>query len=179
VVSGGAEVMVTRHRDVFEGQRLKVLGRSRRRGRVELLVVLPDGSKRVIPAAWTDESAGRGGAAATLASPGDLLALCALVSARDDPPEGELRTVADAARQLGLAGQQPTPRLGTPTQSVVPDVVARADGRDSAQTHNHDAEHGNRNKASRGPTVRRPSLQGGTRQRPQRSTGMRRQGLGL
>ena len=53
-MSGGAEVTVTRHRDVLEGPRLTVLGRSRRRGRAELLVVLPDGSKRVIPAAWTD-----------------------------------------------------------------------------------------------------------------------------
>jgi len=79
VVSGGTEVTVTRHRDALEGQRLEVLGRSRRRGRVELLVVLPDGSKRVIPAAWTDEGVGRGGAAATLASAGDLLALDRLI----------------------------------------------------------------------------------------------------
>jgi hypothetical protein len=49
VVSGGAEVTVTRQRDALEGQRLMVLGRSRRRGWAELLVVLPDGSKRVIP----------------------------------------------------------------------------------------------------------------------------------
>lgn len=79
-MSGGTEVTVTRHRDPMQGLRLQVLGRSRRRGRAELLVVLPDGSKRVIPAAWADEATGGGGAAA-LASTGDLLALCALVSA--------------------------------------------------------------------------------------------------
>jgi Family of unknown function (DUF5372) len=81
MVSGGAEVTVTRHRDPVQGLRLQVLGRSRRRGRAELLVVLPDGSKRVIPAAWTDECPDGGGEAAALASIGDLLALCALVSA--------------------------------------------------------------------------------------------------
>ncbi len=54
-MSGGTEVTVTRHRDAFEGRRLKVLGRSRRCGRAELLVVLPNGSKRVIPVAWTDD----------------------------------------------------------------------------------------------------------------------------
>ena len=75
MVSGGTEVTVTRHWDPLEGQRLTVLGRSRRRGRAELLVVLPDGSKRVIPAAWTDEAAGHG-AAAVLAPAGDLLGLC-------------------------------------------------------------------------------------------------------
>jgi Family of unknown function (DUF5372) len=79
-VSGGPEVTVTRHRDPMQGLRLPVLARSRRRGRAELLVVLPDGSKRVIPAAWTDQAADDGGAAA-LACIGDLLALCALVSA--------------------------------------------------------------------------------------------------
>ena len=71
----GTEVMVARHRDALEGQRLTVLGRSRRSGRAELLVLLPDGSKRVIPEAWTDQASGSGGAA-VLASPGDLLALC-------------------------------------------------------------------------------------------------------
>ena len=79
-MSGGTEVTVTRHRDALEGQRLKVLGRSRRRGQAELLVVMPDGSKRVIPAAWTDEDAGHR-SAAVLAPAGDLLALHALVSA--------------------------------------------------------------------------------------------------
>ena len=66
---------MTRHRDALEGQRLTVLGRSRRCGRAELLVVLPDGSKRVIPAAWTDEGPGRGGAAGVARAGRDLLAV--------------------------------------------------------------------------------------------------------
>ena len=71
-------VTVRRYRDPLDGQTLPVLG-CYRRG-TQLLVVLPDGSKRLIPAAWTDEGAG-GSAAAALGSHGDLLGLCALVSA--------------------------------------------------------------------------------------------------
>src|SRR5207249_2255858 len=67
-----------RHRDPLDGQTLPVLGRFRRG--TQLLVVLPDGSKRVIPAAWTDEGAG-GSTTVALAPAGDLLGLCALVSA--------------------------------------------------------------------------------------------------
>ena len=47
-------VRLTRPRHPFEGRQLPVLGRMRRHGAVELLVVLPDGSKRLVPAAWTD-----------------------------------------------------------------------------------------------------------------------------
>ena len=47
-------VRLTRPRHPFEGRQLPVLGRMRRHGEVELLVVLPDGSKRLVPAAWTD-----------------------------------------------------------------------------------------------------------------------------
>jgi hypothetical protein len=81
-VSRPAEVTVTRHRDVLEGQRLRVLGRLRRHGGTELLVILPDGSKRMIPQAWTDAAAdaGVGGEAATLGMVSDLLAACVLVS---------------------------------------------------------------------------------------------------
>ena len=53
-------VTLTRRRHPFEGRSLQVLGSMRRHGAAELLVVLPDGSKRLIPAAWTDlEQPGR------------------------------------------------------------------------------------------------------------------------
>jgi hypothetical protein len=84
VVSGVTEVRVTRSRDVLEGQILPVTGRLRRHGRLELLVVLPDGTSRLIPQAWTDAADGDGGtgaAGATLGSVSDLLASCALVAA--------------------------------------------------------------------------------------------------
>jgi len=77
-------VRLTRPRHPFDGRILPVLGSMRRHGAVELLVVLPDGSKRLIPAAWTDlESApggDRSGDPATLGSVPDLLGLSVLVS---------------------------------------------------------------------------------------------------
>ena len=47
-------VRLTRPRHPFDGRQLPVLGSMRRHGAAELLVVLPDGSKRLIPVAWTD-----------------------------------------------------------------------------------------------------------------------------
>ena len=55
----------------------------RRHRDLELLLVLPDGSKSLVPAAWTDaEVSGADGAAlaATLGSLADLLHACALVA---------------------------------------------------------------------------------------------------
>jgi Family of unknown function (DUF5372) len=74
--------MLTRRRHPFEGQSLRVLGSMRRHGAAELLVVLPDGSKRLIPAAWTDleQPAGGDDAAATLGSVSDLLRASVRVS---------------------------------------------------------------------------------------------------
>ena len=82
-MSGVTEVRVTRSRDVLEGQILPVTGRLRRHGRVELLVVLPDGTSRLIPQAWTDDGdgGGTGAAGAALGSVSDLLAACVLVAA--------------------------------------------------------------------------------------------------
>lgn len=47
-------VRITRARHPMLGQVLPVLAQRRARGRLELLVVLPDGSKSLIPAVWTD-----------------------------------------------------------------------------------------------------------------------------
>jgi len=55
----------------------------RRHGVVELLLVLPDGSKSLVPAAWTDaDQSGVDGAdrLATLGSLSDLLHVCELVT---------------------------------------------------------------------------------------------------
>ena len=70
---------ITRPRHPFEGQPLQVLGGMRRHGVLELLLVLPDGSKSLIPSGWTD--ADRSGveeetAAATLGALTDLLRAC-------------------------------------------------------------------------------------------------------
>jgi hypothetical protein len=75
-------VVITRSRHPLEGQSLRVLGRMRRHGRVELLLVLPDGSKRLIPQAWTNQAEDTAPAevVATLGSLADLLGACVLVS---------------------------------------------------------------------------------------------------
>jgi hypothetical protein len=87
-------VTITRRKDPLDGQRVRVLGRLRRHGEVEVLVVLPDGSKRMIPQAWTDaQPAGGCDEADTLGGLGDLLAACVLVSALSGGGQGQ------AARQ--------------------------------------------------------------------------------
>ncbi len=81
-------VTITRHKDPLEGERVQVLRRWRRKhGRVDLLVVLPNGRKRLIPQAWTDaEPAGDVVAdedepVATLATVADLSAAVVIVAA--------------------------------------------------------------------------------------------------
>ena len=76
-------VRITRPRHPLRGHALRVLGRMRRHTQRELLLELPDGSKRWIPQAWTDAeqdtSTSEGDGVATLGSLADLLAVCALV----------------------------------------------------------------------------------------------------
>lgn len=97
-------VMVTRARHPLQGRSLQVLGQMCRHGQMELLVVLPDGSKSLIPAAWTDRDAAAGQAAAdegadatTLGTLADLLGACVVVSA----------LVARAGEAEGQAARQP------------------------------------------------------------------------
>ena len=90
---------MTRSRHPLMGRRLQVIGGMRRLGRNELLVVLPDGSKTLIPAAWTDREvmAVNGDQAldqgtAILAGPVELLAareLVASLRARADAGGGQ------------------------------------------------------------------------------------------
>ena len=47
-------VTIVRARHPFEGRSLAVLGAVHRHGRLLLLLILPDGSKSLIPADWTD-----------------------------------------------------------------------------------------------------------------------------
>jgi len=96
----GSTVRVVRHQDPLEGQCLQVLRRVRRRSGLELLVLLPDGSKRRIPAAWTDldgqvdgqvdvgGDGGVGARAGTLGLVTDLLAACGLVAALNTAATG-------------------------------------------------------------------------------------------
>lgn len=72
---------IVRRGHPFEGRSLAVFGWMRKHGRVELCLVLPDGSKSLIPAAWTDIDAGPEpeAGAGTLGSLVDLLHARAVV----------------------------------------------------------------------------------------------------
>jgi hypothetical protein len=80
-------VRIIRARHPMRGKQLPVLGQRRRQGQLELLVVLPDGSKSLVPAAWTDldstgvQEAVETGGAAALGSLAQLLHASTVVRA--------------------------------------------------------------------------------------------------
>jgi hypothetical protein len=47
-------VTIVRKRHAFEGQTLSVISSIKRRGVLLVLVILPNGSRSLIPVAWTD-----------------------------------------------------------------------------------------------------------------------------
>ena len=49
---------ITRERHPFEGRALAFIGSTRRRGVLFVLACLPDGSRALIPAQWTDWNEG-------------------------------------------------------------------------------------------------------------------------
>ena len=121
-----AAVTVTRPRHPAEGRELAVLGRMRRHGQPELLLVFPDGAKRLVPESWTDavpqEEAGPG----TLGAATDLLALSVLISAlcargREEreqaarkPPAREDDRAACSAQSAARRGSGATAGAGQP-----------------------------------------------------------------
>jgi hypothetical protein len=154
-VSTVTAVTLTRRRHPFEGRSLQVLGSMRRHGAAELLVVLPDGSKRLIPAAWTDLEQPAGGgddAAATLGSVLDLLGLSVLVSgltaqpadgpeqaARKSPCKEDNRAACAAQFAAGpgsgatpaIIGQLPGPQVETAV-TLLAGLIAKAAGTTAA-----------------------------------------------
>ena len=152
-------VRLTRSRHPFEGQPLPVLGRMRRHGEVELLVVLPDGSKRLIPAAWTDlerppgvTDAGDG--LATLGSVPDLLGLSVLVSdlsarsvddgeqaARKSPCKEDDRAACSTQSAAG-PGSGTTPGHHRPASRPAGRRGGHAAGRPDRQGSRHDGRGG-------------------------------------
>ncbi len=112
-------VTVIRSHHPFEGKSLAVLGPTHRKGRLHLVLILPDGSKSHIPADWTDlASAAQPPHAvspqtATLGSLEDLLHACAVVDAllsRLAAPESE--NASSAAKEEGI--------LATKSESLRP-----------------------------------------------------------
>jgi hypothetical protein len=127
-------VVVTRERHPLAGRELRVLGGMRRHGRLELLLlVLPDGSKSLVPAAWTGWGQGNAAAGggvpaftATLGRLTDLLAACVLVSALSarcqdgaeqaarQPPAKEDSRAACAAQSAAGSGSGATCHADSP-----------------------------------------------------------------
>ena len=82
-------MIVTRLRHPLQGRSLRVLGRMHRHGAAELLVVLPDGSKTLIPAVFTDAvAAAAEPAVATVGSIEDLEQLAVVVGSLMPPAVG-------------------------------------------------------------------------------------------
>src|SRR5258705_2902916 len=85
---------ISGERHAFEGQSLAVISSIRRRGVLLVLVVLPDGSRSLIPANWTDWNAEQArrtpaddaGGAHYLGRLGDLLQLRKIIDALYDRP---------------------------------------------------------------------------------------------
>jgi len=106
-------VIVLRERHPFEGRSLPVMGTLKRRGVLSVLVVLPDGSRSLIPASWTDwEVTGRHKPLAQTCEPciaplADLLHARAIVDALlsrcpiRQPAHEESRNAADAELSPG------------------------------------------------------------------------------
>ncbi|MGH3434801.1 MAG: DUF5372 family protein [Thermocrispum sp.] len=126
------QAMVIRSRHPMEGQTLQVLGQMRRHGRLELLLVLADGSKSLIPAAWTDqaEPTETMAAPATVATLADLehaVVLVAALLARDSdprvqaachPPSQEDDDAACTAEFAPRSGSGATDRSSRPASRV-------------------------------------------------------------
>ena len=83
-----SSVTVTRDRHPLQGCVLRVLGRMHRHGAVELLVVLPDGSKTLLPAVFTDAVAARRRGRRTVGSIEDLEQLAVVVESLLPPAVG-------------------------------------------------------------------------------------------
>src|SRR3989442_771721 len=75
-------VTITRSHHAFEGQSLVVQGRVHRQARVHLLLVLPDGSRSLIPAEWTDLQSSEHTSVADLSAGVSLAPLSELLHAR-------------------------------------------------------------------------------------------------
>jgi hypothetical protein len=156
VVSGTAgrvpvpdSVRVTRAGHPMQDRELVVWGQLRRRGQLLLVLVLPDGSKKQIPASWTDLGTGPGlrqaghatdqeaAGGGVLASVGDLLHLREVISglaarigqvpaqaARQSPAKEDNRA-AHAAQSAAGPGSGTTSGAGQPAPR---DVEVSRDG---------------------------------------------------
>jgi len=124
------QVTVVRSRHPLEGSALDVLGWCHRRGELHLTLVLPDGTRSLIPAAWTDLPSAqhvsgpslRRGRTAFVASHVDLLHAQTIVDAllRQSnhattplpPAEEDSRAAAELSRPI--TSRRSRTRMGRP-----------------------------------------------------------------
>jgi len=137
-------VRIVRARHPLEGRWLELIGWMRRGGRLELILELPDGSRSLIPAAWTDLEPPPGPApAGTLGSLDDLLAaarvLAPLVERVVLAGGDDLRPESEDAAGSGSVGRRSARggavgAAGRAAPASGDDAVERADraGRDGA-----------------------------------------------
>ncbi|MCA1682005.1 MAG: Y4bD/Y4pK family protein [Actinobacteria bacterium] len=149
-------MVITRRRHPLEGLVLPVLGRMRRHGRLELLLVLPDGSKSLIPAAWTDlagadtEGAPGEDGGATLGSVADLLGTCALVADLAGPrcdEQGQAARQSPAKEDCHAAWSA---QFDTRPASGATGDAGRGSGHRGRHGSDHCASQGDRPSRSRG-----------------------------
>ena len=151
LTTGGLEdlpsaVRITRSRHPLEGRSLPGDGRDEAARVVELLLVLPDGSKSLVPAAWMDaKRSGGEGVVATLGSLKDLLHVCELVTglSRREPHE--------RGQSAGMSPCKEDSRAACPAQSYARSAhdrngrsaagAAGTDGRATARRRGHDGDH--------------------------------------
>jgi hypothetical protein len=149
-------VTITRRMDPLAGERVQVLRRWRRKhGGVDLLVVLPNGRKRLIPQTWTDaDTAGAVDAdqddpPATLGTVQDLSAAVVIASALSRRSRGEQAASQSTCEEDNDAA--------CPAQSA-------PDGVPSATADRAGSASGNR-RGRRDPGAGAPDRQGGRRGR--------------
>ena len=114
---------MVRSRHPFEGRSLDVFGAMHRKGRLLLVVILPDGSKSLIPADWTDLAAPAPSvgapAATTLGSLEHLLHARAVV----DALLGRLASITGeggnsaTTKESAFARKQPKPIRSSPRRN--------------------------------------------------------------
>jgi hypothetical protein len=142
-------VTITRAHHAFEGESLTVVGQAHRHNCLHLLLVLPDGSRSLIPASWTDfpgsDQTIRTGHTphVALASLSDLLHARSIIDAllrrlptfREEPaqPTGKER---ERATESGYSGRSTARHsgVGKPEQRTAssPDRIPRETDRKSS-----------------------------------------------
>ena len=143
---------VIRKRHAFDGQALSVISSIKRRGVLYVLAILPNGSRSLIPAGWTDWRIGVGTSqcdddiedASSLGRLGDLLQLRKILDAlrsrqSESAPHVERSHAAESSvSRLSRSAEPPSTRFGTDrlgsTRRGRPDRRAR-DAGNSHRTH--------------------------------------------